>query len=436
MRFTTLQEWLDWQETLHPSEIELGLERVERVWNRLSPERLVSIVITIAGTNGKGSSAALLESILLAAGHTVGCYTSPHLLDYNERIRVNGQQASDQIICNSFNRVDSAREDATLTYFEFGTLAALDIFASEQPDVIILEVGLGGRLDAVNIIDPDVSLITTIDIDHTDWLGDTRDEIALEKAGILRSGRPAVFGGENPPITLMERARELGVSLSIAGVDFTYCRTGQGWNWEGRDASYKQLPEPQLKGGFILQNCSAALMVLEHLQDRLKITVNSIARGIETLSIHGRFQVIPGDITLILDVAHNPEAVAELAVNLSGMHNDSRTLAVFSALADKDIAQMVEPLVGLIDCWYIGELESNRAATQDEICKSIAAAGANLSNVDSHKFLSQALTKAMADAETHDKLVIFGSFLTVAEAMRHQDVINLLQNRVEGEVCG
>jgi dihydrofolate synthase/folylpolyglutamate synthase len=425
MRFTTLQDWLDWQETLHPSEIELGLERVAQVWNRLNPERLSSIVITIAGTNGKGSSAAILESILLAAGHTVGCYTSPHLLNYNERIRVSGQQASDQAICDAFTRVDSAREDTTLTYFEFGTLAALDIFAQEHLDIIILEVGLGGRLDAVNIIDPDVSLITTIDIDHTNWLGDTRDEIALEKAGILRPGRPAVFGGKNPPQALLDKARELGVVLSIAGEDFSYSRAEQNWSWEGRETSYKQLPEPQLKGRFILQNCSAVLMALELLGGRLELSEDSVARGVETVAILGRFQVIPGDITLIFDVAHNPEAAAELAANLAAIQGEGRNLGIFSALADKDIGRMIEPLVGLIDLWYIGELDSNRAATLDQIHSSITASGVAPSNVISHKLLSQAQTKAMADAETHDKLVIFGSFLTVAEIMQHPDVINL-----------
>ncbi len=427
MRFATLEEWLNWQETLHPSEIELGLERVDGVWHRLCSEGLSSTVITIAGTNGKGSSAAFLESILLAAGYSVGCYTSPHLLKYNERIRVNGQEATDQDICASFSRVDQARGDVSLTYFEFGTIAALDIFALGDLDVVILEVGLGGRLDAVNIIDPDVALITTIDIDHTDWLGNSRDEIALEKAGILRPGQPAVFGGINPPSSLLDRSSELGVDLSILGADFSYTSFDSGWSWEGRDTSYDHLPEPSLKGRFILQNGSAVLMVLELLRQRLVITEEAVATGILNLSIPGRFQVIPGEITVILDVAHNPAAAAELASNLGKMQGDGRNLALFSALADKDIAQIVAPLSGLIDRWYIGRLEAGRAADLDQMHGSMILAGVDASIIEGHKSMSQAAVKAMADAETHDRLIIFGSFYTVAEMMRHPDVVKLVR---------
>ncbi len=427
MRFKTLQEWLAWQESLHPSKIELGLERVDRVWRRLGSGRLNSIVITIAGTNGKGSSAAVLESILLAAGYSVGCYTSPHLLKYNERIRMNGREVSDLDICTAFGRVDEARGDTSLTYFEFGTLAALDIFAGERPDVIILEVGLGGRLDAVNIIDPDVALITSIDIDHTDWLGNTIEEIALEKAGILRPGRPAVFGGTNPPRTLLERADELGVDLCIAEKDFAYSRENGCWSWEGRVTHYHNLPEPSLKGQFIFKNSSAVLMVLELLQERLAITVDSVRKGIHGMTIPGRFQVIPGDVTVILDVAHNPEAAAELAVNLSKMPQRGRNRALFSALADKDVVQVVRPLAESIDRWYIGRIDSERAAGLDQMHGAITTAGVDESRIDSHESLSQALAKAMADADTHDTLIIFGSFFTVAEMMRHPDMIELTQ---------
>jgi dihydrofolate synthase/folylpolyglutamate synthase len=425
VRFTTLQEWLAWQETLHPSEIELGLERVDEVWRQLNPERLSSIVITIAGTNGKGSSAAILESILLAAGHAVGCYTSPHLLKYNERIRINGRPASDKTICDAFNRVDQARQDSSLTYFEFGTLAALDIFAGEQLDVVILEVGLGGRLDAVNIIDPDVALITTIDIDHTDWLGNTRDEIALEKAGIMRSGSPAVFGSTNPPQALLERATGLGVDLYIAGEDFSYSRLDSGWSWKGKQISYEQLPEPVAMGEFVLQNCSAVLMVLELLRKKIEISDRYIESGILGLIIPGRFQVINGEVTVVLDVAHNPEAAAQLAANLNKLSPEGRNLAVFSALKDKDIVRVVEPMADLVDQWHIGELEINRAAALDQLQNSLVSAGVEASNIHSYKSLSQAYTKAMADAVTHDKIIVFGSFFTVAEVMKQSESIKL-----------
>lgn len=436
MRFSTLREWLDWQSTLHPSEIELGLERVADVWRRLSSGQFSSVVITIAGTNGKGSSAALLESILLAAGYTVGCYTSPHLLRYNERIKVGGKEATDQEICNAFDRVDQARDGISLTYFEFGTLAALDIFALKHPDAVILEVGLGGRLDAVNILDPDVALITTIDIDHKEWLGDSREKIALEKAGILRAGKPALFGGANPPDALLEKASELGVDLCLAGEDFSYRRTAKGWDWEGRQTRYHELPIPRIGGEFIYRNSSLVLMALELLQHRLPVTASAISKGLRNLYIPGRFQILNGPVSIILDVAHNPEASRELASNLAQMQCNGCTLALFSALADKDISKVVEPLKELVDRWYIGQIKADRAATVVQIGKAMTDAGIDASNVDSHAHLSGAMTKAMADAETHDRLIVFGSFYTVAEMMQHPDIMGLVQQQDLGEAGG
>ncbi len=426
MRFSTLQEWLDWQATLHPSEIELGLERVAAVWRRLGYEQFSSRVITIAGTNGKGSSAALFEAILLAAGYSVGCYTSPHLLRYNERIRVAGKEVSDQIICNAFDRVDRARDGTSLTYFEFATLAALDIFAQQQPQVVILEVGLGGRLDAVNILEPDIALITTIDIDHTGWLGDSREQIALEKAGIMRRGKPTVFGGANPPHTLLGRAAELGVDLCLSEVDFSYHRQAGVWSWKGRSISYDNLPNPRINGEFIFRNCSAVLMALELLQRRLPISADAVREGLRNLQIPGRFQRLSGPVSVILDVAHNPEASRELAANLGKMQSDGRTLALFSALSDKDITNVVEPLRPLVDCWYIGEINAERAASLEQMEKAMTAAGIAASNISSHTYLAEAVTKAMADAETHDRLIIFGSFYTVSEMMQHPDIMGLV----------
>jgi dihydrofolate synthase / folylpolyglutamate synthase len=422
MRFTRLQEWLGWQQTLHPSEIELGLDRVREVWLRLRAERLDSIVITIAGTNGKGSSAALLESILLAAGYSVGCYTSPHLLRYNERIRANGQEAGDQTICDAFQRVDQARGVVSLTYFEFATLAALEIFAGAAPDVVVLEVGLGGRLDAVNILDPDVSLITTVDIDHTEWLGASREEIALEKAGILRAARPGVFGGDDPPQALLTRAAELGVDLCVAGSDYAFRRQPGHWDWKGRETSHSRLPDPLSGGEFIFRNAAAVLMVLELLRERLPVTPDAIKTGLHDLRIPGRFQVIPGPVNIILDVAHNREAARELAANLSREPCAGRTLALFSALADKDIPGLVEPLIDQVDHWYIGEVVADRAASLEQLSQALAAAGVEGSEIDTDRHLRTAMTKAMADAGTHDRLIIFGSFYTVAEMLQHPDI--------------
>ncbi len=436
MRFSTLHEWLDWQSTLHPSEIELGLERVSGVWHRLSTGQFNSTVITIAGTNGKGSTAALLESILLAAGYSVGCYTSPHILRYNERIRVNGQDSSDQLICKSFDRVDHAREDVSLTYFEFGTLAALDIFAQEKLDVVILEVGLGGRLDAVNILDPDISLITTIDIDHTEWLGDTREKIALEKAGIMRTGKPAVFGGSNPPEALLYRASELGVDLCSAEKDFSYRKSTDTWSWEGKRTNYRNLPKPQISGEFIYRNSSLVLMALELLRELLPVSESAIRNGLGNLHIPGRFQVLDGPVTIILDVAHNPEASRELAANLTKMQCKGRTLALFSALANKDISEVVEPFKGQVDHWYIGQIKADRAASSDQLEKAMTDAGIEALDIDSYTHISDAMIKAMADAEPHDRLVIFGSFYTVAEIMQHPDIISLAKQQDLGEAGG
>ncbi len=425
MRFATLQEWLDWQVTLHHSEIELGLDRVAEVWRRVSAERFNSVVITIAGTNGKGSSAALLESILLAAGYSVGCYTSPHLLKYNERILVNGQEATDQAICDSFARVDKARDGVTLTYFEFGTLAALDIFSTASLDVVILEVGLGGRLDAVNILDPDAALITSIDIDHTQWLGETREEIALEKAGILRAGIPGVFAGDDPPASLLARASELRVDLCIAGKEFRYIQSAEHWSWTGRNSSYSSLPHPKVGGQFIYRNGSAVLMVLEQLQERLPVSGDSIKQGLNNLHIPGRFQLLPGPRKIILDVAHNAEAARELAANLSKLTGGGRTLALFSALADKRISELVTPLIGLVDRWYTGEIKAERTASLEQLEQALVAAGVDGSNIEIHHDLTAAMTKAMADAGTHDRLIVFGSFYTVAEIMQHPDIVSL-----------
>ncbi|MEJ2529870.1 MAG: bifunctional folylpolyglutamate synthase/dihydrofolate synthase, partial [Gammaproteobacteria bacterium] len=354
------------------------------------------------------------------------CYTSPHLLRYNERIRVGGKAVSDQTICTAFDRIERARDGTSLTYFEFATLAALDIFAQQRLQVVILEVGLGGRLDAVNILDPDIALITTIDLDHTGWLGDSREQIALEKAGIMRTGKPAVFGGANPPDTLLGRATELGVDLCLPEVDFSYQRQAMVWNWQGRRTSYAKLPNPRISGEFIFRNCSAVLMALELLHESLPVNADAIRDVLPNLQIPGRFQRISGPVSVILDVAHNPEAARELAANLSQMPSEGRTMALFSALADKDISKIVEPLKELVDRWYIGEIDAERAASLEQMEEAMTAAGVAVSDISSHTHLSAAVTKAMADAETHDRLIIFGSFYTVSEMMQHPDIMGLV----------
>ncbi|WP_054774514.1 bifunctional folylpolyglutamate synthase/dihydrofolate synthase, partial [Methylogaea oryzae] len=312
MRFSTLAEWLAWQETLHPKPIDLGLQRVRRVYDALG-SGAAPFTITVGGTNGKGSSVALLSAILRAAGYRVGTYTSPHLLRYNERIQIDGEPVDDATICEAFGRVDGARGDTSLSYFEFGTLTALDIFRRAGLDAQILEVGLGGRLDAVNIIDADAALVASIDIDHQEWLGDSRDAIALEKAGIYRRGHPAVLGDPEAPPALLSYVDEQGIALHRQGREFGYSMDGAGWNWRGSTGSLRELPLPAMPGKHQLLNASAVLQLLQLVQTRLPVAESAVRRGLETVRLAGRFQLIPGAPAVLADVAHNPQAARVLA---------------------------------------------------------------------------------------------------------------------------
>lgn len=327
MRFQTLEKWLQWQITLHHREIELGLERVLSVWRRLWDGPVPFRVVTVAGTNGKGSSVAFLEAILSSAGYRVGSFTSPHLVRYNERIRVAGEEASDETICRAFDAVDRARGETPLTFFEFSALAALQIFSQSGLDVAVLEVGLGGRLDAVNIIDPDVALITSIGLDHMAWLGGTVDEIALEKAGIMRPGKPAVYAAKFPPSSLLSYAEDLGVKLYLADQDFGYSGGAEEWDWWGPDRRWPGLPRPAMVGDYQLGNASAVLMVLSLLHAAgLSVTGLALRRGLESAVAAARFELVPGPPDTLLDVAHNPHAAAALAGNLflEGLTRDER----------------------------------------------------------------------------------------------------------------
>jgi dihydrofolate synthase/folylpolyglutamate synthase len=417
VRFNTLQEWLDWQATLHPSEIELGLERVKVVWERLHPVTFAPKVITVGGTNGKGSSVAFLESILRAAGYRVGCYTSPHLLRYNERIRIDGSEASDERICEAFEQVERARGEFTLTYFEFGTLAALKLFSDVRLDVVVLEVGLGGRLDAVNILDTDAALITTIAIEHTEWLGESREQIAREKGGILRSGRPAVIGDRDPPRTLLEHADELGVRPLRIDQDYGYRLRDADWDWWGPNGEIGELPLPTLSGEFQVQNAAAVLALLASVQELLPVTTEAIRRGVGETHIPGRFQVMENGRTVILDVAHNPQAAGSLAANLRKQAGRGRTLAIFSVLTGKNIGEMVEELKEQVDHWYLSPLGDARANPVEDTLKEVRQAGVESSKITLNESVSGALARAEADARGQDRLLVFGSFITAAEAL-------------------
>lgn len=422
MRFDDLASWLRWQETLHPSNIDLGLERVAAVWSRLCSKPIPFPVITIAGTNGKGSCAAMLEAVYRAAGYRTACYTSPHLLRYNERIRLDADEILDADLCAAFERVDAARGASTLTYFEFGTLAALDLFVRFAPDLAILEVGLGGRLDAVNILDPDVAVVMTIARDHTAWLGETLDEIAFEKAGIFRAGRPAIVGHRAPSPALMGRAEALGSELFLLGRDFDREIDGLQWRWKGQGVSRTDLPPPPLRGDFQLDNAATALMAVSCLNGRLPVPDGDLRLGLQGARVHGRFQVLPGEVTWILDVAHNAQASQALAANIRSLDCPGRVHGVLGVLGDKDPKAIAEPLVGLVDAWYLGQAADPRALPSANLraaLRGVAAYG----DLNEYPGIEDALGAAAASARPGDCILAFGSFTTVEAALlrTHRD---------------
>jgi len=418
MRFDDLQSWLRWQETLHPKPIELGLERIAAVWSRLQPDPVAFPIITIAGTNGKGSCVAMLESIYRAAGYRTACYTSPHLLRYNERIRLDGLEIRDAPLCTAFERVDRARGATTLTYFEFGTLAALDLFVRARPDIAILEVGLGGRLDAVNIIDPDVAVVTTIGLDHTAWLGDTLDRIAAEKAGIFRPQRPAVVGHGTPSKALLERSAALGCDLFVLGRDFDWEDTGPSWCWSGPESAWTGLPMPALRGIFQRDNAATVLMTVACLNPRLPVAIPHLGLGLRQTRLPGHFHILPGAVTWLLDVAHNAQAAAMLAANLRAFDCPGRMHAVFGVLRDKDPQAIAGPLAKQVDAWYLGYNTDPRALPA-------AALRARLKDLVADRDLhacggiAETLRAATGRARTGDCILAFGSFTTVAAALRY-----------------
>src|SRR5262245_22480485 len=371
----SLAEWLDYIERIHPKTIEMGLERVARVRDAMA-KTSAAVVFTVAGTNGKGSTCAILESILLAAGYRVGLYTSPHLLRYNERVRVGGVPVADELLCSAFEAVDRARGDVQLTYFEFGTLATWEIFTSHPLDALILEVGLGGRLDAVNAFDPDCALLTSVDLDHMDYLGDTREAIGREKAGIFRAGRPAIVADAQPPRSVLDRAVELGADLQLIGRDFGFLPQGHQWMYWGRDGRRGGLAHPALRGARQLANASAAMAALGAMKERTPVGMQDVRNGLARVELPGRFQVLPGRPTVVLDVAHNPQAARVLADNLDEMGFYPETHAVFGMLRDKDIAGVCDALKSCFSSWSVADLAVPRGATSDALAHSLKAAGA------------------------------------------------------------
>jgi dihydrofolate synthase/folylpolyglutamate synthase len=412
---SNLADWLTYLESLHPKTIALGLERVAQVRQRLNLQADFPI-IAVGGTNGKGSVCAMLESILHAAGYRVGCYTSPHLLKYNERVRIAKQQATDAELCASFEKIELARDDVSLTYFEFGTLAAMQRFIEHGVDVAILEVGLGGRLDAVNAFDSDCAVIASVDIDHTDYLGESREQIAFEKAGIFRKGRVAVCADEDVPQAIRDQAQLLGAQLWCIGEEFGFTAHQGQWDFRSKSGSRNSLPYPALRGSYQLHNACAALAALEALKDRLPVSMEAVRRGLGEVQLAGRFQFVPGKPSLILDVAHNPHAARSLAKDLAGLPESPHTYAIFSMLADKDIAGVVAALNPHVDTWLVAGVDSPRSMSAEQLDHVLEQCRVN-GEIIICKNIPDALRYTYNAAGENDRIIAFGSFYTVAEVM-------------------
>ena len=415
----TLDDWLAHCEQLHPKTIDMGLDRVRAVAERMGL-RFDCPVFTVAGTNGKGSTCAMLEAILTQAGFRTGLFTSPHLVRFEERCRIRGQNVDASDLVAVFARVESARAEISLTYFEFTTLAILDTLARAGLDAVILEVGLGGRLDAVNIIDTDCAIITSIDIDHAELLGDTREKIGFEKAGILRTGRPAIVSDPVPPQSVIDRATEIGADLWLLGRDFNYSGDKQQWAWAGRGRRYAGLAYPALRGANQLINASGVLAALTAMRQQLPVTAQAVRNGLALVDLPGRFQVVPGQPALVLDVAHNPHSVAALALNLDAMGFYPTTHAVFGAMADKDLTPMLQRMDPLVDRWYFTDLPTPRAASGAALQAAWQAVTKRTDAVSAvFSTPLDALHAAAAKAQAADRIVVFGSFYTVGGVLEH-----------------
>ena len=414
----TLDDWLAHCERLHPKTIDLTLDRVCAVRDRLGL-RFVVPVVSVAGTNGKGSSCAMLEAIALHAGYRVGLYSKPHLVHFEERCRIGGANVKAADLLPHFAAVEAARGEISLSYFEFTTLAILRALSLAELDLVILEVGLGGRFDAVNAIDADCALITSIDLDHMEFLGPDREAIGFEKAGILRAGKPAVISDPQPPASVLRRAQEIGADLWQAGRDFGHAGDRQQWSWQGRGRRYHALAYPALRGANQLLNASGVLAVFAALREHLPISAQAVRLGLANVQLAGRFQIVPGQPAVVLDVAHNPQAAAALAFNLDAMGFYPRTHAVFGAMHDKDITGMAARLGPLVDAWYLCELPLARAATTAELALRIQPHLQPGAAAPSHYAApSEALRAAMAAADPADRIVVFGSFLCVGGVLK------------------
>jgi len=422
-RFSSLKEWLKWQEKLHPRSIDLGLERVAGVYKALNPKGDKAPTIIVAGTNGKGSCVAFLEAIYSAQGYRVGTYTSPHILKYNERIKIEGKPVRDALICDAFERIDIVRNDVSLSYFEFGTLAAIDLFWRSKVDVQILEVGLGGRLDAVNILDADTTLITNISIDHIDWLGETREAIGYEKAGVFRTGVAAIIGDLAPPDSLINYAIEKRTPVFRINHEFDFKKRDNDWDWQCtkvEQKKYKVLPPPSLKGEHQYRNASTVLMAVTEMESLLPISEKAIHQGLKNTQLNGRFQLIKGDVPILLDVAHNPQSVKELFNYLTECFSGYKIYTVFSMMKDKDIKGVIDIISPVIQHWFVSPLTNPRTASQAHMKKQFKACA--IENVNfGYKDFSETYSAARDSVGKGDLILIFGSFFLVSEYLANKE---------------
>ncbi len=426
----SLADWLAHCERLHPQGIEMTLERVRCVHDRMALSFTVPIV-TVAGTNGKGSTCAMLEAIALRAGYRVGLYIKPHLVHFEERCRVNGASVTAAQLLPHFETVEVARGDIVLTYFEFTMLAILSLLSHEVLDLLILEVGMGGRLDAVNVVEPSCAVITSIDLDHTEYLGPDRESIGREKAHIMRAGKPAIVSDPVAPASVIEHAAAIGADLWLFGRDFNVAGDRQQWSWSGRGRRYAGLAYPALRGANQLINAAGVLAVLQALRDRLPVPAQAIRSGLATVELPGRFQIVPGEPVLVLDVAHNPQSVGALALSLDEMGFYPRTHAVFGAMHDKDLTALLQRMAPLVDAWHFTDLPTPRAAKANDLAAALHALqgergashpldaeGARAAAVQLHASPSDALRAAALNADPADRIVVFGSFYTVGGVLK------------------
>ena len=422
----TLTEWLFYLEQLHPITIEMGLDRVDQVKDRLglAPD---FPIITVGGTNGKGSTCAMMESILSCAGYRVGCYTSPHLLRYNERVRISRYEARDEDLCKAFEEVELARVGSaiSLTYFEFGTLAAMQLFKQSGVDVVILEVGLGGRLDAVNIFEPDCSVLTSIDLDHMDYLGSTREEIGFEKAGIFRGGKAAICSEAEMPASILRQAELIGADLMHIDSEFGYSVQDNQWSYWGPGGNRHALPHPALRGSYQVRNACTCLAALDVVRERLPTNMGDIRQGLLQVELPGRFQILPGLPVTILDVAHNPAAARTLATSLGSMGQYHKTFAIFAMLKDKDIPGVVTALKSVVDVWLVAGIDVSRGASADDLRQVLVSEGIVENGVMVIDFpdIGSAYAYACERASENDRICVFGSFYTVSGVLRYRDAV-------------